>query len=62
MNPKAAENILQTVADLKYSEWRAIVDMVERQFRAEHHSMKLNQANADKIMNRMKAERPELFE
>lgn len=62
MNTRAAENILQTVVDLKYSEWRAIVDMVERQFRAEHHNMKLTQTNVDKILYRLENERPELFE
>ena len=62
MNTKATEDILNAVTELKYSEWRAIVDMVERQFRAEHHSMKLNAQHTEKIMNRMKAERPELFD
>jgi hypothetical protein len=62
MNTEAMNRILGAVTDLKYSEWRALVDMVERQFRAEQFGLRLTQTHTEKIVDRLHAERPELFE
>lgn len=58
MDVKKAQAVFDAAVGLKYWEWRAIADMIDREFHATQATVQLSEAAANDALYRLRIELP----